>query len=238
LAAAKKKTVKEKKRFDNRKPDELRPIEIKVGVLDKADGSAMFKIGDTMAIAGVYGPREMHPKREQDPESSVLRCRYDMASFSVSERARIGPSRRSTEIGDIIGFALGKSIFLEQFPKTVIEVHVEVLQANAGTRCASICAASLALADAGIPMRGLVSAVAVGKANGMLVVDLTKEEEDSEDATDMPIAYSEADDAITSIQLDGSMTDEEMKKALEMGVDACKRIIELQKKALRDRYSE
>jgi exosome complex component RRP41 len=238
IRVAKSKAKTGKKRIGNRKPDDMRPIEIEVGVISKADGSAMFKIGDTVAIAAVYGPKEMHPKRLQDAERGVLRCRYDMISFSVSERARMGPSRRSTEIGSVMSFALSNSVFLERFPKTVIDVHVEVLQANAGTRCASICAASLALADAGIPMRGLVASIAVGKVGDMVVVDLTKEEEDVEGATDIPIAYSEADDAITSIQLDGMVSRNDLKKAMDMGVEACKKIIALQKKALKQRYGE
>jgi exosome complex component RRP41 len=229
-------TLKKGLRPDGRKADKMRPIEAKVGVLENADGSAMFKIGDTIAIAGVYGPKELHPKFLQNPEKGVLRCKYDMMSFSVSERKRMGPSRRSKELGMVIGFALEDSIFLENFPKTVIEIHMEIIQANAGTRCACISAASLALADAGIPMKGLVSSIAAGRANGMIVLDITKEEEDAEDATDIPIAYSVADDKITLLQLDGDIDKEELKEAVALAVKGCKEIYEIQAKALRDKY--
>lgn len=226
-----------KKRFDNRKFDELRPIEIEVGVLDQADGSAMFKIGKTVAIAGVFGPMEKHPRRFQEANRAVLDCKYNMLPFSVSERKRPGPGRREIELGLIMNFALGRSVMLDDFPKMGIEVHTEIVQADAGTRCASICAASLALAHAGIPMRDLVSSVAVGKIGGSIVLDLTKEEEDHpEGATDIPIAYLPKDDEITLLQLDGMVKPDELKKAIALGIEGCKRINELQKKALRDKY--
>jgi exosome complex component RRP41 len=214
----------------------MRPIEAKVGVLPAADGSAMFKIGDTIAVAGVYGPKELHPKHLQNAEKGVLKCQYDMMSFSVKERARMGPSRRSKELGLVINYALEDSVFLDDFPKTGISIHVEVIQANAGTRCACISAASLALADAGLPMKGLVASVAAGRANGKVVLDMTKEEEDAEDATDIPMAFSANEEKITLIQLDGDISKEDLKKAVELGIKGCKQIHEIQVKALRDKY--
>jgi exosome complex component RRP41 len=224
------------KRLDGRSPQELRPIEIKVGIIEKANGSASFKIGDTLAIAAVYGPRELHPKHLQNPRRALLRCIYDLASFSVPERKAPGPSRRSIELSGVVKNALASSIFLEEFPRTVIDIFIEIIQADAGTRCAAICAASLALADAGIPLRDLVSAVAVGKVNNTLVLDLTSEEEKLEGAVDMPVAYLPKDDMITSIQMDGKLSPEEMKKALELAISACKQIYELQVKALKAKY--
>jgi exosome complex component RRP41 len=86
--AAKKatKTKSDFKRIDGRKLDELRPMTAKVGVVPNADGSAMFAFGKTVAIAAVYGPRQLHPQHQQDPSKAVLRCVYDLLSFSVSYR--------------------------------------------------------------------------------------------------------------------------------------------------------
>src|SRR4030066_652166 len=89
------------KRPDGRKPNELRKITAKVGIVPNADGSAMFAFGDTIAIAAVYGPKKMHPQHSQDPEKGTLRCTYNMLSFSVNERIRPGPNRRSMEINNI-----------------------------------------------------------------------------------------------------------------------------------------
>ena len=70
-----------KQRIDGRKFDEARPIEAKVGVIPRADGSAMFKIGNTWAYAAVYGPRNLHPKFLQEPQKGILRCSYNMMAL-------------------------------------------------------------------------------------------------------------------------------------------------------------
>lgn len=224
------------KRFDGRKFDELREIEVKVGILSACDGSAMFRIGNTIAIAGAFGPRECHPKHLQDPEKAILKCHYDMMTFSVPERKSPGPGRREIELSSVIRRALTPAIFLEEFPKTSIDVFIQIMQADAGTRCASICAASLALAEAGIPMRDLVSAVGVGKVNGKLVLDLTKEEEDTEGAVDMPIAIMPGKKKITLLQMDGKLSRDELEEAIKLGVKGCLQIYEIQKKALKEKY--
>src|SRR3989344_9222817 len=123
------------KRADNRKFDEPRKMEAKVGVIDRADGSAMFKIGDTIAVAAVYGPKELYPRFLQDSERGVLKCIYDMLSFSVPERKRPGPNRRSVEISLVTEKALLPSLDLNEFPNAVIDVFIYIIQANAGTRC-------------------------------------------------------------------------------------------------------
>ena len=165
------------KRHSGRKPDEMRPIKAEVGIIPNADGSAMFAFGDTIAIAAVYGPKKMHPQHQQDPEKGTLRCNYNMISFSVNERIRPGPSRRSTEISKITEWALEPVLIIEKYPNLVIDVHVNILQANASTRCAGINAAALALAHAGIPMKSLVSSISIGKLDKQLVVDVDKYEE-------------------------------------------------------------
>ena len=227
------------KRADNRKFDEPRKMEAKVGVIGRADGSAMFKIGDTIAVAAVYGPKELYPRFLQDSEKGVLKCIYDMLSFSVPERKRPGPNRRSVEISLVTEKALLPSLDLKNYANTVINVFIEIIQANAGTRCAGICAASLALADAGLPMKGLVSAISVGKVGDKVVVDLNKEEEDYEGgSTDIPIAMLLPDEKITLLQLDGNIKKEEFLKALEYGKKTCSEIYKIQVKALKDKYKK
>ena len=225
-------------RSDGRKLNETRKMEAKVGIIKRADGSAMFRIGTTVALAAVYGPRELFPGFMQNPEKGILRCNYDMLSFSVTERKRPGPSRRSVEISLVTKNALGSAINLDQFPNTVVDVFIMIVQADAGTRCAGITAASMALADAGIPMRDLVSAVSVGRINGKIVIDLDKEEEDYDGTTDIPCAFMSRNNEITLLQLDGDISAEELKQAVELGKEGCKQISEIQKKALKERYKE
>ena len=222
-------------RLDGRKLDELRPIKIEVGVLSNADGSAYIEQGKNKILAAVFGPKELHPKHLALPDRMVLRCRYHMAPFSVQERKSPAPSRREIELSKVIREALEPSIFLEYYPRTGIDVFVEVLQADGGTRCASITAASLALADAGIPMRDLVVACAAGKVDDTIVLDLT-DVEDKADGADVPLALMPNLNAITLLQMDGTLTLEEFEKAVNLALDGCKKIYALQKETLKDRY--
>ena len=224
------------KRPDGRKVEEMRPVEAKVGIIPNADGSAMFKSGETIAIAAVYGPKKMHPQHQQNPAKGVLRCTYNMNSFSVSDRIRPGPSRRSMEISKIMEWALDPSVMLKKYPGSVVDVHVNIIQADAGTRCAGINAASMALAHAGIPMKNLIASVSLGKLDKTMVIDLTKEEEDfaeGEGATDIPISMTDSGE-LTHIQLDGEITSKQLKEGIKMAEKSCGEIYEIQKQALKD----
>ena len=226
------------KRADGRRFDELREIEAKVGVIKRADGSAYFKIGNTVAYVAVYGPRDLYPKFLQDPTKGVLRCRYNMLPFSgAGERVRPGGNRRSKEISMVIENALLPSLNLEDFPNAVVDVFIELPQTDAGTRCAGICAAAMALADAGISMNDIVASVSVGKVNDKILVDLNYEEESYEgDVTDIPIAVHPRSGKIALLQMDGEISREDLLKAIETGKKGIMEIYELQKKALKQKY--
>jgi exosome complex component RRP41 len=223
-------------RQDGRKPDELRPIKIEAGVLQRASGSAYIEWGGNKVMAAVYGPREAHPRHRQKPTRAIVQCKYNMAAFSVSDRKRPGPDRRSVEISKVLSEALLRVIFVEKFPRTTVDVYLEVLQAEAGTRCAALTVASVALADAGIPMKTLVPSCAAGKINGQVVLDLGQLEDNKGEA-DLPIAIIPQTDEVVLLQMDGHLTYEEFKKARDMAVKACHHIYDLQREALRTRYS-
>lgn len=228
------------KRFDGRRPDEMRPIVAKAGVIKRADGSAMFQIGNTIAYAAVYGPRDLFPRFMQDPQRGVLRCRYNMMPFSgAGERVKPGGSRRSKEISMVTEKALLPVLNLEDFPNAVVDVFIELPQTDAGTRCAGICAASIALADAGLSMKDLVASVSVGKIDNMVAVDLDYAEESYEggDVADVPVAFIPRTGQLSLLQMDGLIDKESLKRALEMGRKACAQIYEVQKKALKEKFA-
>jgi exosome complex component RRP41 len=227
---------KDKKRVDGRKMDELRPISIKVGVIPNANGSAYLEWGQNKVYAAVYGPREALPKHTQNPFKAVVKANYRMTAFSVPERKNPRPNRRDQEISKVLSEALEKAIFVEQFPNTEISVLVEVVDSNAGSRVACLAAASVAIADAGIPMRDLVSATGVGKAFNEIIMDLNKEEEDADDAVDVPLAILPNSGEIVLLQMDGLLTKEEWKKVVAMGMKGCAQVYEVQKKALKEKF--
>lgn len=223
-------------RIDGRKLDELRPLRIQAGALHQADGSAFVEWGANKVMAAVYGPREVHPRHLQQNDKAVIQCRYNMAAFSVDERKRPGLDRRSQEISKVIAEAFESIVFAEEFPRTSIDIYIEILQANAGTRCAGLVAASVALADAGIPMVDLLPAVAVGKVAGEIALDLKKEEDNFGEA-DLPMALVPQSGRLVLLQMEGHLTEEELARALDLGVKGCHDIYETMKQALRDRYA-
>lgn len=223
-------------RLDGRRVDEIRPMKIEVGVLSRADGSCYLEWGNNKVIAGVFGPRELHPRRMQRPDTAIVRYRYSMAAFSVEDRIRPGPNRRATEISKVSREAFEPVVLTHLYPGAVIDVFAEVLQADAGTRTAAINAAAIALADAGIPMKGLVSSCAVGKVDGKLVLDLGKDEDNYGDA-DLPVAMTQDGD-ITLIQMDGNLTQDEFKEAMEMVKAGCKQILDIQREALKNKFGQ
>ena len=223
-------------RIDGRRLNELRPMKIQVGQLHNADGSAFVEWGMNKVMAAVYGPREVHPRHLQQNNKAVIQCKYNMAAFSVDERKRPGLDRRSQEISKVIGEAFESVVFAEEYPRTSIDIYIEVLQANAGTRCAGLVAASLALADAGIPMVDLLPAVAVGKVAGKIALDLKKEEDNFGEA-DLPMALVPQSGRLVLLQMEGHMTEPELADALELGVQGCREIYEKMKQALRERYA-
>jgi exosome complex component RRP41 len=222
-------------RLDGRKADELRPVKLEIGVIPNADGSAYIEHGKNKILVGVYGPREMHPKHLSQPDRMVLRCRYHMAPFSVQERKSPAPSRREVELSKVIREALEPSVFVDLYPRSGIDVFVEVLQADGGTRCASITAASLAIADAGIPLRDLVVACAAGKVDDTVVLDLY-DAEDKLGVADVPVAMMPNLNAVTLLQMDGILTPAEFETAVNMATEGCKKIYVMQKEALRAKY--
>ena len=226
------------KRIDGRKKDELRPMEAKAGIIPNAAGSGYFKIGRTTAYAAVYGPRDLFPKFKQDPKKAVLRCHYGMMPFSGSgERIRPGRSRRAQEISMVMEQALLPVVDLSAFPNAVVDVFVDLPQTDAGTRCAAISAACIALADAGIPMKEMISSVAVGEVDGTVVADLCYDEE-AYDAvvSDIPVAMTQNGKEITLLQMDGEITKDALMEALELAKVTSTKVYELQAKALKEKF--
>ncbi len=225
-------------RLDGRKVDDLRDLRIEIGVLKNADGSAMVCHGKNRIIAGAYGPREVHPRHLAQSDTGILQVQYRMSTFSVGERKTPVPGRREKEISMVVQHALEPVLFLEQYPNTTIDIFIQVMTADGGTRCASITAAALALADMGIPMRDLVTGVAVGKVDNKIILDLADYEDKwEENAADMPVAVMMNEKKITLLQLDGQVGVDEFEQMLNLALKGGEKIYALQKEALRKKYT-
>src|ERR671914_22812 len=226
---------KQGRRTDGRTAEQLREVKITVGVVKNADGSAFIEFGKNKIVVAVYGPREVHPKHMAQPDRCVLRCRYHMSPFSTDTRKNPAPSRREVEISKVMREALEPALLLQDYPRAAIDVYVEVLQADGGSRCAGITAASIALADAGINMRDIVASCAAGKVDEKIVMDIN-DTEDKEGGADMPVAYMPRLEQVTLLQLDGRLAPEQFNECLDKAIGGCKMVYEIQKHALMQKY--
>ncbi len=222
-------------RPDGRPVDKIRELKVEVGNLDRADGSSKVHLGKNIAVASVYGPREYHPKHSAKADRAAVKVNYRMATFSVDDYKRPFPSRREKEISKVLSEAFESIVLTNFFPRSKIDVHIQIFQSDGGTRTVAAIAASAALADAGIPMRDLTGGIASGIFEEHVCLDLTGHE-DMVGTGDMPILYSPVIDEISLFQLDGLFTFEQFKRSLELSINAIKGIVQTIQDALKQKY--
>lgn len=220
-------------RMDGRGPGDVREISIQTGIVPVADGSCRMTWGTNEAIVAVYGPMEAHPRKIQRQDRAVLDVAYNMAPFSTTDRIRPGFNRRSREISKVTKDALESVVLLDLYPRSKIRVNIEIISAEAGTRCVGLTAASVALADAGIPMTDLVVSVASGKINDVVVCDLNKEEDNYGEA-DLPMGILPNSGELVFLQMDGDLSQDEFKEAWDYNMKAASSIHEKMVEALKE----
>ena len=220
-------------RMDGRGPGDVREISIQTGVVPVADGSCRMTWGTNEAIVAVYGPMEAHPRKIQRQDRAFLDVAYNMAPFSTTDRIRPGFNRRSREISKVTKDALESVVLLSLYPRSKIRVNIEIISAEAGTRCVGLTAASVALADAGIPMTDLVVSVASGKINDVVVCDLNKEEDNYGEA-DLPMGILPNTGELVFLQMDGDLSQDEFKEAWDYNMEAASSIHEKMVEALKE----
>ncbi|TKJ38993.1 polyribonucleotide nucleotidyltransferase [candidate division TA06 bacterium B3_TA06] len=199
------------KRLDGRDMDEVRPISCEVGVLPRTHGSALFTRGQTQSLAVVTLGTKSDEQRVDDVERDAWKSfmlHYDFPPFSVGEvRFLRGPGRR--EIGH--GELAEKSVRVlapqdGNFPYT-IRINSHILESNGSSSMASVCGASLALFDAGVPMRNATAGVAMGLVSEpsgyVLLTDIIGDEDHY---GDMDFKVAGTREGITGIQLDLKLT--------------------------------
>ena len=217
--------LKNGKRVDGRKADEIRALTMEVGILPRTHGSAMFKRGQTqvLTIATLASP-ELNQLIESPTgeESKRYIHHYSMPPYSVGETGRVGtPSRREIGHGALAERALLSVIPTEaEFPYTIRLVS-EVMSSNGSTSMASTCGSTLALMDAGVPIKEPVAGISVGIMTDkksdkyVLLTDIMGVEDFG---GDMDFKVAGTKNGITAIQLDmkiNGITNEMVKGALE-----------------------
>jgi len=209
------------KRPDGRKPEEIRPIEVEVGILPRTHGSAMFKRGDTQALTvTTLGSPSLEQLIEnmEGEESKRYIHHYYMPPFSVGEVGRIGsPSRREIGHGALAEKALEAVIpSAEDFPYTIRLVS-EIMSSNGSSSMASVCGSTLSLMDAGVPIKTQVSGIAMGLISEdkkkVILSDIIGLEDFN---GDMDFKIAGTKQGITAMQMDVKTVDLDIKTVGEI----------------------
>lgn len=220
--------TEEKVRPDGRKPDEIRPLSSEISVLARTHGSGLFIRGQTQVLSvctlGPLGDVQILDGLETE-ESKRFMHHYNFPSFSVGEARPIrAPGRREIGHGALGERALEPIIpSEEEFPYTIRLVS-EVLESNGSTSQASICASTLALMDAGVPIKAPVAGIAMGLVKeGDKVTVLTDIQGMEDHLGDMDFKVAGTTKGVTALQMDikiDQLTEEILVQALEQAKEA------------------
>ncbi len=236
-------------RRDGRKAADLRPIEIVRGYTENAAGSVLIRAGKTMVLCTASWEQGV-PRWKTGQGTGWVTAEYDMLPGSTSERKRRNRNKvdgRTQEIQRLIGRSMRSVVDLKVLGENSIVIDCDVLQADGGTRTASITGAYIALCDAikmartkkwikQSPIREPVAAISVGRVNGRMLLDLDYLEDVGADV-DMNVVMTGSGQFI-EVQGTGeeaTFTRAELDKLLRLAARGIKQLIELQKKALRKR---
>ena len=250
-------------RNDGRKPEEIRRMRIQMGPINTTSssggsggdsnalssavgGSALVEMGLTMAVATVRGPVECARRSDELPDRAVLDVTFKAAPFAPSGDRRVtnpNTDRRLIESSHLLKRSLEAAVLLHLYPKSRIEVVVCILADDGGRLCAAINAASLALVDAGIPMKDLVCACSAGYAGGggndTTLVDLNRREESSQGgqpAVHLPCAMLPQRGTVVLAQCEARLPDfDTLERVMEAAMDGCRAVFDILQAAIRER---
>ncbi|KAK6174649.1 hypothetical protein SNE40_017885 [Patella caerulea] len=226
-------------RIDGRRSHELRKIQCRLGVFKQADGSAYIEQGNTKVLAAVYGPHEVKGSRAKMLQDKVLvNCQYSMATFSTGERKRRPRGdRKSTEMTMHLKQTFDAAIITNLYPRSQIDIYVEVLQSDGGNYCASVNAATLALIDAGIPLKDYVCACSAGFVNDTPIVDISYLEE-SGGGPELIVTILPKSEQIVFLEQNSRLHEDNLSKVLDVASKGCKDIYAILDRAVRDHVSK
>eukprot|EP00297_Palpitomonas_bilix_P013685 CAMPEP_0113881660 /NCGR_PEP_ID=MMETSP0780_2-20120614/8505_1 /TAXON_ID=652834 /ORGANISM="Palpitomonas bilix" /LENGTH=226 /DNA_ID=CAMNT_0000868553 /DNA_START=32 /DNA_END=712 /DNA_ORIENTATION=- /assembly_acc=CAM_ASM_000599 len=204
-------------RPDGRGPMQLRELVVRTGVASSAKGSAYVELGNTKVLCSVFGPRQAFTERLQALDKATLKCELRYTAFAHRERQEQGP--------------LNDLERAQQYPKSIIEISVLVLEDDGSALTSAIMAASVSLADAGIECFGLVSSTTVAEVDDQLVLDPTKTEVDRARGT-LIMASMPSIGQITQTALMGEFRGELVDKAILFCDEANKHALAVMKAGL------
>ena len=215
--------LREGRRIDNRKFDEIRPIACEVGVLSRPHGSALFTRGETQVLGVLTlgsGPDEQRVETLSGEEFRPFMLHYNFPPYSVGEVKRVGsPSRRDIGHGGLSTRAIERILPDKEDFDYTIRLVSEVLESNGSSSMGTVCAGTLALMDGGVPIKAPVSGIAMGLVKeGDTTVILSDILGDEDHFGDMDFKVTGTSEGITALQMDikiHELSKDIMEKALE-----------------------
>lgn len=230
-------------RADGRKPAEVRPIWCEVGVIPRAHGSAVFTRGQTQAlsVATLAGPGMKQELDGVDPETEKRYMhKYIFPGFSVGEvKPMRGPGRREVGHGNLAERANIPALPSQEEFGYVIRVTSDILESNGSTSMASTCGSSMALMNAGVPVKCMIGGVAMGMIaeEGKTPVVLTDIQGIEDFLGDMDFKVTGNDEAITALQMDmkaKGISNDTLRKALAQAKEGRLHILAEMRKAIKE----
>jgi len=221
----------EGRRQDGRTPEAIRPIFLKTGLINQANGSAYIELDKTKVVCAVYGPRQT--KRPIFTGLARLNCELKFATFSCAKRRGHQRDVQERDLSNILRQALAPSLRLELLPKSTIDVFCTVLENDGTDSCisAAITAASVALADAGIEMVDLVAGGSAAYYDDQIFMDITSAEEPHKTAS-LFVSYMPSLNETTHMLQIGEVESSLTVQAVEQCVDACSKVYGVMSAAL------
>jgi polyribonucleotide nucleotidyltransferase len=234
--------LKENRRIDNRKFDEIRPITCEVGMLPRPHGSALFTRGETQVLGVLTlgsGQDEQRVETLLGEEHRPFMLHYNFPPYSVGEVRRIfGPSRRDIGHGGLSTRAIERVLPPKDSFDYTIRLVSEVFESNGSSSMGTVCSGILALMDGGVPIKAPVAGIAMGlvkeKDNVIILSDILGDEDH---AGDMDFKVAGTNDGITALQMDikiHELSRDIMSKALEQARVGRLFILDIMMKALRE----
>ncbi|EDW12301.1 hypothetical protein AWZ03_007921 [Drosophila navojoa] len=221
-------------RLDGRRPHELRHIKCKLGVFEQPDGSAYMEQGNTKVLAAVYGPHQAKGKKTEGNDL-VINCQYSQATFSTSERKnRPRGDRKSQEFKMYLQQALSAAIKSELYPRSQIDIYVEVLQADGANYAVSLNAATLALIDAGICLNEFVVACTASLSNANIPLTDISHIEEVSGGPKLTIAALPTAEKIAFMEMSERFHIDQLETVIETAMAGCREIRDILESAVKE----
>ena len=227
-------------RIDGRKPSELRRIQCNLSVFMQADGSAYIEQGNTKVLAAIYGPHEpaSNMKNLVSQDKCLINCEYSQATFSTAERKHVSRGdRKGQDMSAHIKQTFEAAIQTSLYPRSQIDIYLQVLHADGSHYSACVNAATLALIDAGIAMKDFVCSCSASFIKNNALIDINHVEE-AANCAEFSAAYLPKLDQIVYSEMNGRLHADELPKVIDAVISGCKDIFVVLERTVREHVEE